>query len=219
MANQVLLYISAASDLQRERDVLSRSAAEVPVSLGWRIVQSPVGDVPVDLDAVARADVHLLLLGSDIRAPIGVEWVAARRAGRPTLLFLKQRVLRTPAAQDFVRYIGGVEAWQPFCNATDLKMRVLALLADYILERADYFALLPVELVQLQGWRSGLKGSPLVVQEEPRGGVGEGGVILSPDRYVPSDGVLVRPREGNAEQSQASGWRLEGESSDGPSSE
>lgn len=201
MANQVLLYISAASDLKHEREVLGRTAAEIPVSLGWRIVQSPVGDVPVDLDAVSRADVHLLLLGGDIRAPIGVEWVAARRAGRPTLLFLKQRVLRTPAAQDFVRYVGGVEAWQPFTDAADLKMRVLGLLVDHILERADYFALLPVELVRLRGWRSGLEGSPSVTEDEPRRGIGEGGVILSPDRYVPSDGVLIQPREEKEGQS------------------
>jgi hypothetical protein len=215
MANQVLLYISAALDLLHERDLLGRAATEVPVSLGWRIVQSPGGNHPVNLDAVSGSDVHLLLLGSDIRAPIGVEWMAARRVGRQPVLLLKQGILRTPAAQDFVRFVGGQAAWQPFGDAADLRIRVLGILADHILARAGYFALTPVELVQLRGWRSGLEGSASVAEEEPSGGAGEGGVILSPDRYVPSDGVLIRPREGNEEQSQASGWRLDERSSDG----
>ena len=72
MADRLLLYISAASDLRAEREVLGRAVTEVPVSLAWRVVHSPGGDEPVDVDAVSRADVHLLLLGGDIRAPVGL---------------------------------------------------------------------------------------------------------------------------------------------------
>ena len=72
----------SAADLEPERDLLAWAVTEVPVTLGWRIVQSPGGDEPADLETVAQADVHLLLLGSDIRAPIGQEWIAARRAGQ-----------------------------------------------------------------------------------------------------------------------------------------
>jgi hypothetical protein len=42
MADEVLVYVSAAPDLQREREILSRAVTEVPVPLGWRVVQSPM---------------------------------------------------------------------------------------------------------------------------------------------------------------------------------
>lgn len=73
MVDEILVYISATPDLQQEREIPGRAVTEIPVALGWRVVQSPSGDEPADLNAAARADVHTLLLGSDIRAPIGLE--------------------------------------------------------------------------------------------------------------------------------------------------
>ncbi len=78
MVDQVRLYISAAADLERERDLLGRSVSELPVQLGWLIHQSPRKNDILDLDTVTRADIHLLLIGGDIRAPIGLEWYMTR---------------------------------------------------------------------------------------------------------------------------------------------
>lgn len=195
MADQVLLYISAAQDLARERKILGRAVTEIPVGLGWRIVQSPSGDEPVDLDAVSRAHLHLLLLASDIRAPVGVEWLAARRAGRRPTLFLKQAVLRTPAAHEFVRYVGGQALWQPFKDGPDLRVQVLRLLADHILERAGFYALSPMELSQLQAWQPKAHVAVSPAARETDAGTGESGVVLSPERYVPTDGVLIQSDE------------------------
>ena len=195
MAYQVLLYISAAQDLAREREILGRAVTEIPVSLGWRIVQSPGGDEPVDLDAVSRAHLHLLLLASDIRAPVGLEWLAARRAGRQPTLLLKQAVLRTPAAHEFVRYVGGQARWQPFKDGPDLRVQVLRLLAGHILEQAGYYALSPLELSRLQAWQPEVDVSASPAGRETAVGTGESGVVLSPERYVPTDGVLIRPDE------------------------
>jgi hypothetical protein len=94
MADQILLYISAAEDLRPEREILSRAVTEVPVSLGWRIVHSPV------------------------------------------------------------------------------------------------------ELSRLQGRRAELESSPGEAGEVSRGGAGESDVLLSRERYVPSDGVLIQDRDG-----------------------
>ena len=49
------LYISAASDLRPEREVLAKAITEIPVSLGWQIKLSPI-DPPeeLDLDAIRR---------------------------------------------------------------------------------------------------------------------------------------------------------------------
>ena len=73
MIDTLTLYISAAQDLEHERDVLGRTVVEIPTTLGWRIVQSPLRVELVDLEMVTRADLHLVLLGGDIRAPIGLE--------------------------------------------------------------------------------------------------------------------------------------------------
>jgi hypothetical protein len=202
MANEILVYVSAAPDLRQEREILSRAVTEVPVSLGWRIVQSPPGDERADLDAAAQADIHVLLLGSDIRAPVGLEWMAARRAGHWPVLFLKQGVLQTPAAQSFRRYIEEQAAWRPFRDGRDLRIQVLKLLAGHILERAQYYALSPPQLARLQGWRSQLEGPGGSQEEVVRGDVAAGGVVLSPERYVPSEGVLIRAPTDKRHQSQ-----------------
>jgi hypothetical protein len=75
------IYISAASDLMAEREALARMIAALPVTLAWRIVQTPVADVdPLDLEALGSADLYFLVMGSDIRAPVGLE---ASRAHLP----------------------------------------------------------------------------------------------------------------------------------------
>lgn len=35
------------------------------------------------MPAITKADIHLLILASDIRAPIGLEWHLARRTHHP----------------------------------------------------------------------------------------------------------------------------------------
>jgi hypothetical protein len=89
MVDKLRLYISAAYDLRFERDVLARAIAEIPTSLGWTITQTPGPDQEANLDAVVQADVHLLILGSDIQAPVGLEWSTARRAGKQVSLLYK----------------------------------------------------------------------------------------------------------------------------------
>ena len=201
MLNNILLYISAAPDLQPEREILGRAVAEMPVDLGWHIVQSPLRDDPVATDAVAAADVHLLLLGSDIRAPVGLEWQVARRAGRWPATFLKQDILRTPAAQEFVRFVEGPLPlgagagfwWRPFKDTADLRRQVLGLLARFLLDRADVYTLSPLERARLEDRRSELETAAPEGDNEVRGGAGESGILLSHQRYVPSEGVLIQP--------------------------
>jgi hypothetical protein len=192
MADSVHLYISAATDLQQEREILGRAVTEVPVSLGWRIIQSPSRDEPVEVEAVAQADLHLLLLGSDIRAPVGLEWQIARRAGRSPVPFLKRGILRTPAAQSFVRFLEGQASWQPFEDAAGLREKVLRLLARHLLDRAVAYALSPLELARLEDWRGALEAPTPVASDQVRGGAGESGVVLSPERFVPSEGTLIQ---------------------------
>jgi hypothetical protein len=195
MPNQVLFYISAATDLETEREVLGRAVAEVPVDLAWRVVQSPAGNGPVDRDAVTNAGLHVLIMGGDIRAPVGLEWQLALQAGRQPVALLKQEATRTPAGQQFVRLVRDAQDWVPFAGAADLRRKVLSLLAEHILDHAAYYVLKPDEIAYLMAWQKELASQPAAVDEETRGGAGESSILLSRERFEPSGGVLLRGRQ------------------------
>jgi hypothetical protein len=195
MADRILLYISAASDLALEREVLGRATTEIPTSLGWRITQTPVASEPLDLAAVAAADVHLLIMGGDIRAPVGAEWLAARHAGRLPTLFLKQDAHHTPAAQIFIRDLERYADWRPFDDAADLRRQVLALLTEHILNHASHYRLRPEEFEKLHAWRKQFETTDKKPVDKTRGGAGASSVILSTERFTPSEGkLIVRPK-------------------------
>jgi hypothetical protein len=182
----VTIYISAASDLMAEREALGRMIAGLPVTLAWRIGQTPLEAEPLDLEAVRQADMYFLLLGGDIRAPVGLEWYTAAYARRPVSAFLKQGLARTLAGQAFVRDTG--VDWQPFSDAAHLRRQVERLLVEYLLRHAVRFALTPAEVERLTAL---LK--PETEPEQPAGGEGTGhsAVILSRERFMPSEGVIV----------------------------
>lgn len=196
MAHQILLYVSAGPDLAAEREVVGRAVTEIPIDLGWRVFQTPASGRRVDREAVELADLHLYLLGGDIRAPVGYEWTIAREAGRRPIPLLKTGVSRTPAGLDQLRFIGFQAHWFPFQRPSDLRWRVLRLLSAYILFRASELGLSLVELQTLAAWRKTLYARP--VDEETIGGAGEGGVLLSHRRYVPTDGVPIRTQDEQA---------------------
>ena len=191
MIDKIFLYISAAQDLEHERDVLGRAVVDIPTTLGWQIVQSPIRGEPVDLESVARADLHLVLLGGDIRAPIGTEWLTARRTGRTPALFLKQGIPRTIAAQSFRRHVEEWATWQPFEELANLREQALKLISNHILSKADFYSLSSTEYDRLQTWIDTLEAEKGELGDEPRGVTGESSVILSPERYMPSEGVLL----------------------------
>jgi hypothetical protein len=165
--------------------------AEIPLDLPWRLVYSPAHNQPLDTAAVVAADVHLLLLGGDIRAPVGQEWQLARRAGRRPLLFLKQGISRTAAALDFARFAQSLGRWRPFADSAALRRDVLGLLAKVILERAGVLALSPAELERLRAWQAEL--AEPAAAGVMHGGTGESSILLTRERYEPRDGVLLRP--------------------------
>ncbi|MEJ2264718.1 MAG: hypothetical protein P8X95_14840 [Anaerolineales bacterium] len=191
MVDEVILYISAAQDLEYERDLIGRAVTEVPVSLGWRVEQTPHTDKSPDLEAIAHADVHLLLLGGDIRAPVGLELLVARRAGNKPVFLMKKDAMHTPAAEVFRREISKRETWQTFKDISDLRYQVLDLLAGHLLDQATRYALRSAEYENLKSWHEELEKSKKEPVEETRGGAGESGIIISTERYVPSEGVLI----------------------------
>lgn len=191
MSEPISLYISAAADLMAERESLGRAVAEMPVDLPWQITHSPLKSEPLEVAIVAQADIHLLLLGSDIRAPIGQEWSVARRAGRSPHLFLKEDINRTSAGLDFVRFAGEVKTWQRFMDAADLRPKALKIIARYTYDQAERYALSSIELDRLNEWRLALDEEGSDGDETRQSGAGESGLIFSRSRYVPGEGILI----------------------------
>lgn len=161
----------------------------IPTSLGWEIVQTPHGDQSLNADALTRTHLHLLVLGGDIKAPVGLEWQIARRARRAPILF-KADTLHTPAADAFIRELARHASWRTFKDLRDLRAQVSTLLADYLLAHAHAFALNAAELERLNAWKTELSSAP--TEDSARRAAGDSGVILSAERYLPSSGTLVK---------------------------
>ncbi len=186
MHQPVIVYISASAELAAERDALSRMIAALPVTLVWRIVQTPATDEPLDIAAIQSADVHLLVMGQDIRAPVGRELLVARQARRAVRAFLKKGVIRTPAGQEFIKSAG--VRWEPFQDARDLSQQVQQWLVKHLLQNAIAYALTSEEVEQLQEMLAAAETEALTEEGQ---GADSSAVILSRERFMPSEGVIV----------------------------
>lgn len=191
MENELIVYISAASDLQHEREILGRIATEIPVDVGWHIVQSHTGDGLLDLQSIQYADIHFLLLGGDIRAPIGQEWIIAKQAGRQPIPYLKQGILQTSAAIDFKRFIQAQATWKRFSTTAELRRSALFDITDRILNFAPLYGLSLADIENIETWRNQLKTDTLSVEELGRGVTGTSSLILSPEAIASKGGVLL----------------------------
>ena len=191
MAERLRLFVSAGPDLEAEREIVGQAVARLPVSLGWTIKRTPKQGEPLApaLEAVRACDFYVLLLGTDIRAPVGLELITAQRAWKTTLAFLKEETARTPAARVFVR--DAQVSWMSFHSGQELETLIQKVLAQRILERAESYAISPVEWETL----SALVEQPSyeMAEQEPgeASGAAGGGVIIAPGHDLPPGGVLV----------------------------
>lgn len=191
--DSIRLYISATPDLELEREMLAKAIIEIPTSLGWHLGQTPKGDMEVDLDAVAQADLHVLILGSDIKAPVGLEWQTARRWGRLPILFEKDTA-HTQAADAFRRELSRAAEWHPYQALADLRRHVLDHIVRHLLAHSDDYSLPINELERLQQWQKGLRKpskSSAKANDPIHGGADASAIILSEERFTPSQGKLI----------------------------
>jgi hypothetical protein len=200
LVDSVVFYISAARDLRRERDLLSQLTTELPVTLGWEIHLTPLREKKIDQKLIQEAHLHLLVLGEDIRAPVGYEWWIARRAHRTPILLYRRGIARTPGALDFHRALSKSYTWQPYDDLENLRRIALTSIGGYLLDHSGYFELDQNEVEGLSTFLEHLRDSEPGQLDEIYGGTGEDSIIISPERYVPSSGVLItKPGQENDE--------------------
>jgi hypothetical protein len=183
MATRARLFVSGGADQEPAREMLGRALAEIPVNVGWVIKRTP------DVDSVAESHLWLLLLGSDIVAPVGLELWWAQRTEKPVLAYCAD-VLRTPAGQVFYQENAWL-GWRKFNDLSHLRRLVLADLSRFLTIHAERYGLTLVEAEALRGFVARLdKDVPAAIPGNARGASG-GGVILAPGKDEPPGARLL----------------------------
>lgn len=201
MAARLRIFTSVAPDLRAEREIIGRAIASLPVSLGWVINSTPSAGERLGpaMDAVAVADFYVILLGTDIRAPMGSEFVVARRTGKTILACVKD-VLHTPAARVFMRDVS--LAWKHYGAEEELGPFLQMSLIEQILKGAESYGISPLDWETLSALLSELRHREQLKPETgklPPGyrGAGKDAVIVTPGRDISQDGVLIEQSQGS----------------------
>lgn len=101
------LYVSASPEMDPECELLGQMLAQLTPSVRWQIKRTPPAHDKTDPDwpALQSADFFVLLVGSDITAPVGVEYVTAREHGIPSFCYRNTGATPSPALSAFVRQV------------------------------------------------------------------------------------------------------------------
>jgi len=178
MAETLRIFVSATNDLEAERAVIGQTLAELPVQIGVEIRRSPVTGISYDnlFELVANVDRFYFLLGRDITAPAGAEWLLAIQLER-SILPLRLAGSRTAAGQEFLRYwpLG----WKTFRSQRHLAQRIGLDLIEILLHPANRYGLSVTEVTALHVYKKKLSEGLVTTADEPGGAEG-GGVLLDP---------------------------------------
>ena len=108
MAVELVLYVSAAAEMDPECELLGQMLAALPRSARWTIKRTPGSGEPAnpDLTALRSATAYVMLLGADLVAPMGVEWTAAENAGVTRFAYRRRRPVGRRRLRVFCARIG-----------------------------------------------------------------------------------------------------------------
>ena len=177
MDNELALYISAAAEMDAECELVGRLLAEGLKSIRWRIRRTPLHqDVNPDLLAIAASQFYLILLGTDVSAPMGVEWRAAEHAGAAIMAFRNQDKLPSPAATYFARNMG--ITWQDYKTPGDFAIKFERALLTRLINGTPGYGL---DLTTIEDLASRLRAleTPAHQGDDQRRGAGQGGIIFA----------------------------------------
>lgn len=189
MAELLRIFVSATRDLEAARAVIGQTLAALPVQIGAEIRRTPVEGTSYEslFELISNVDRVYFLMGRDITAPSGAEWLLSWQLER-NVLPLKLANSRTLAAQEFLR-LAPVE-WISFADRNHLAALIGLDLIDLLLHPKNRYGLSPTELDSIRMRRAQIKEG-LVVAAAEAGGAEGGGVILDPGRVLSTEGVLL----------------------------
>lgn len=105
MDKEISVYVSASQEMDAECERIGQLLAGITRTSRSTIrrTPSPHDAANPDVDALVDSDFYIVILGTDLVAPMGVEWQAAQRAGVRTLGFRHAEASPSPAMIDFLR--------------------------------------------------------------------------------------------------------------------
>ncbi len=177
MAVELVLYVSAAAEMDPECELLGQLLAALPRSARWTIKRTPGSGEPAnpDLTALRSATAYVMLLGGDLVAPMGVEWTAAENAGVTRFAYRRRDRVASPAAASFARESG--VHWESYGTAGEFAAHFeRALIAELVQGTPGYG--LDLRIIEELAARLHELESLERPDDESRRGAGQGGVIL-----------------------------------------
>jgi hypothetical protein len=179
MAAELSLYVSASFEMDAECELLGQMLANMARSLRWTIKRTPGHHefANPDLETLRNSHFYVILMGTDITAPIGVEWRAAQEAGVATYAFRDVERVASPAAAVFTHDIKA--RWVPYHTPHEFARLFERKLIDHLLEGTPGYGLDLTDLEELSIRKRALEQKEQGQAEgEERRGAGAGGVIL-----------------------------------------
>ncbi|MHB9033525.1 MAG: hypothetical protein ACYC6L_10800 [Anaerolineae bacterium] len=177
MAGELQIYISAAQEMDPESDLISKLLAEHIKTIRWRIWRTPLhGMLNPDRDIITSSPFFVILLGTDLVAPMGVEWDIAARAGSFVIAFRDESRTISPAADYFIRNME--ISWQTFKRREAFILAFERILLTQLLNGPPGYGL-DLHDIELIADRLRLVESAAPAPEVSRREAGQGGVILT----------------------------------------
>lgn len=175
---ELTIYVSASPEMDAECELLGQVLAGMAKSVGWNIKRTPgVGEsANPDIEVLHRSQFYLILLGMDIMAPVGVEWLAAREAGITTFAFRNISRVPSPATAFFIRNSG--IPWEQYQTPQEFIRRFEPSLITRLIEGTPGYGLHLSDIEELSARLKALQGEKAEQGGEERRGAGRGGVIL-----------------------------------------
>ncbi len=180
MDKELGIYISAAPEADAECELLGRLLAEMPRSVKWTIKRTPRPheDQHIDVEALRQSQFYLIVLGSDIVAPMGIEWRMARENGIKTFAFRNVETGFTPAAIFFSRHVG--IPWHDYQTPGEFIHSFERSLITELIEGTPGYGL-DMDDIHILSARLEALEEKEEDEDDERRGAGRGGVILSTD--------------------------------------
>ena len=177
MTTELTLYVSAAQEMEAECEGVGQLLAGLLPSVRWTLHRTPTGrrNQNPDFRAIHGSDLHLFILGTDIVAPMGVEWREAQQGDAKLFLFRLTGRALSPAASFFLHHTG--VQWRRFENAPDLVRRFERQLSTELIAGTPGYGL---GLEEIESLRARLEQIPFQGEADKTSarGAGQGGVIL-----------------------------------------
>lgn len=180
MDKELGIYISAAPEADAECELVGQLLAEVPRSVKWTIKRTPrPHEVQrIDVEALRQSQFYLIVLGSDIVAPMGIEWRMAQAGNIRTFAFRNVETGFTPAAIFFSRHVG--TSWHDYNTPSEFIRTFEQSLITALIEGTPGYGLDMNDIRILSARLEALEDKEEESEDERRG-AGRGGVILSTD--------------------------------------